>query len=155
MNRSLAIVEIGRCLDRAMISHEHRDRLHQHLQEIVHDATQLERDRKNRGRGLLLFAASLPFAMAYSVAINAFVLWKLWAWYVVPYLGAPAIPYLGAAGVWLLVRHALFVAPTRDKDKPSPEPIEILRRYPDGMVTTLLIAAVALGWAYLVHVVIR
>lgn len=36
-----------------------------------------------------------------TVLLEAFVLLKVWTWYLIPYLSAPEIPYIGAVGISL------------------------------------------------------
>lgn len=59
------------------------------------------------GIGLLL----LPLLL-----LHAFVLMKLWAWFVAPTFGLPLLPFAAAAGIMLIVRLVSPKTPFRKKD---------------------------------------
>ena len=76
-------------------------------------------DNKDKGLTCLGATAAVLIALVASIAINGFVLERLWEWFVVP-LGAPPITFVHALGIAILFgAFGLTKAPNVDKEKAS------------------------------------
>lgn len=87
-------------------------------------ATPFERFAANTVLGVVVtpFAAVLAFLIGIVflpvMLLNAWVLVKLWAWFIVPNFGLPALPFVAAAGIVLIVRHVTPIkVPAKDDEK--------------------------------------
>ena len=65
--------------------------------------------------GYLAVIAFLFVIVAFSAALNGFVLTKLWAWFIVPTFGLPALSIPVAIGIALIVGR--LVPPIKNKEE--------------------------------------
>lgn len=91
------------------------------------------------------FIFSALLIMVYTVTLNGWALAKLWAWFIVPSLGAPLLSVPYAIGVSLVVSYLAHTA--KHEDKEDKDYAEILvRAFAIGTVKPLL----ALGFGAIV-----
>ena len=96
---------------------------------------------------IVILAACGFFGILFLLAmVHAFVLSKLWAWFVVPLFGLPELSIAYAYGLMLLITYVTKDTPKYKEDKVS------TKEGIHGIVTSILKPLVTLGVGYFVKV---
>lgn len=104
----------------------------------------------------MMYVVAFLLSLVRTVA-NGYVLSKLWAWFVVPAFGVPALPTLRAIGVMMVLNflslhlHAEIIKAQPKSAKPRAALKDWVNEY---LVAILLVCPLILGISYLWHLAI-
>jgi membrane protein CcdC involved in cytochrome C biogenesis len=112
----------------------------------------LEYERiKSNGLAALLMLCALPFLVVLMFSASGFVCSTLWAWFIVPIFGLPALNILQAIGVGLVV--SFFTLRLKDlrEEMKDQSPTEVWKRLAQKLGQLTAVHLVFLTSGYIVH----